>query len=128
VKRSFDPTLVLIILPVEISGPARSGVFHLALDTGATGTLINAGALVSLGYDPALAVERVQVTTGSSVEFAARLPLRRITALGQTRSDFPVLCHTLPPSAVVDGLLGLDFLQGTRLEVDFRASTVCLEC
>lgn len=126
-KQTFDPTLGLIVLPVEISGPARSGIFHLALDTGATGTLINAGVLVSLGYDPALAQERVQVTTGSGVEYAARLPLRRITALGQTRSEFAILCHTLPPSAAVDGLLGLDFLQGTRLEVDFRAGTVNLE-
>jgi hypothetical protein len=35
--------------------------------------------------------------------------------------NFPVLGHTLPPSAGVDGLLGLDFLRGQSLTLDFRS-------
>jgi hypothetical protein len=76
--------------------------------------------LVAIGYDPALSADRVQVTTGSGIEFAPRVVLRRICALAQERLDYPVLGHTLPPSASVDGLLGLDFLRGLNLEVDFR--------
>jgi hypothetical protein len=37
---------------------------------------------------------------------------------------FSVLAHTLPPSAGVDGLLGLDFLRGQVLTVDFRSGRV----
>jgi hypothetical protein len=33
----------------------------------------------------------------------------RLLAHSRNRDDFPVLGHTLPPSAAVDGLLGLDF-------------------
>jgi predicted aspartyl protease len=90
------------------------------VDTGATSTLVNVGMLVAIGlrtigYDPAMAAERVQVTTGSGVEFAPRVVMQRVSALGQERLGFPVLGHTLPPSASVDGLLGPDFLRGLNL-------------
>ena len=76
--------------------------------------------LVALGYDPALSQARVQLTTGSGVEYAPRVTLSRIRGLDQERPDFPVLGHTLPPSAGVDGLIGLDFFRDRNLAVDFR--------
>ena len=102
-----------------VDGPSGSAVLQLALDTGATGTMINAGMLVALGYDPALAPERIQVTTGSGVEFVPRLVLDKVVALGQERLHFPVLAHTLPPSAGIDGLLGLDFVRGVQIDGGF---------
>lgn len=122
----FDPQQGLIVLPVTISGPDGIVQLRLALDTGATSTLIRPVHFEAIGYDPGLAQERVQVTTGSGVEFAARVPVTRISALGRSRRNFPVLSHTLPPSATVDGLLGLDFFRGSRLEIDFRRSFVRL--
>jgi hypothetical protein len=88
--------------------------------------VINVGMLVALGYDPALVPERIQVTTGSGVEFVPRVSLDKIVALGQERTTFPVLGHTLPPSAGIDGVLGLDFVRGQTLRVDFRTGTITL--
>jgi predicted aspartyl protease len=122
----FDAQHNLIVVPVRLWGPNGTAVVQLALDTGATSTLLNAGPLVALGYDPASIAERVQVTTGSSVEFAPRIVLQRIEALGHIRMSFRALCHTLPPSTRVDGLLGLDFLRGRSLVVDFRAGEITL--
>jgi len=116
----------LVVVQAAVDGPSGTAVLRLALDTGATGTVINVGLLVALGYDPALVPERIQVTTGSSVEFVPRVPLQKIIALGQERINFPVLAHTLPPSAGIDGLLGLDFLRGQTLTVDFRTGTITL--
>ena len=82
--------------------------------------------LVALGYDPALVPERIQVTTGSGVEFVPRVFLHKIVALGQERTNFPVLGHTLPPSASIDGVLGLDCVRGQTLTVDFRTGTITL--
>jgi hypothetical protein len=82
--------------------------------------------LVSVGYDPALVPNRIQVTTGSGVEFVPRVVLDKLKALGQERIGFPVLCHTLPPGASVDGLLGLDYLRGQSLTIDFRNGRVTL--
>ena len=122
----FNAQRGLIVLQAELFGPSGSAVLRLALDTGATATLINVGLLVALGYDPALAPVRVQVTTGSGVEFAPRVTISKIAALGQEQDNFPVLGHTLPPSAGVDGLLGLDFLRGRELVIDFRQGRVRL--
>jgi len=123
---SFDSRQGSIVVRAELSGYTGSGILRLALDTGATSTVVNVGMLVAIGYDPALAADRVQVTTGSGIEFAPRVVVKRFVALGHVRSDFPVLGHTLPPSAGVDGLLGLDFLRGQGLTIDFRAGQVTL--
>jgi hypothetical protein len=123
---SFDPHQGLIIIQAELEGPSGTAILRLALDTGATGTLINVGMLVSIGYDPSLAPDRVQVTTGSGVEFVPRIRLNRITALGQEQTGFAVLCHTLPPSTTVDGLLGLDFFRGEKLTIDFNKGEITL--
>jgi hypothetical protein len=111
----FDPRYGLIIVQAELWGPAGSAVLRLALDTGATSTMANVGLL-----------DRVQVTTGSGVEFVPRVTLDKVMALGQERAGFPVLGHTLPPSSGVDGLLGLDFFRGQRLALDFRLGQASL--
>lgn len=126
-KLSFEAKDGLIIVPTRLWGPTRDTVVQLALDTGATGSLLNWDVLVFLGYDPAIESERRQITTGSGVEFVPQIALERIEALGQTRKDFPVLAHTLPPSARVDGLLGLDFFRLHRLTINFREGLVTLD-
>lgn len=123
-KVKFNGSLGLIVVPAEFKGPSGEGILRLALDTGATTTMINAAPLVAAGYDLALAPERVQITTGSGVEFVPRVMLTRLTALGQEELRFPVLCHTLPPSAGVDGVLGLDFM---RKRVLFKRGTIELK-
>jgi predicted aspartyl protease len=123
---AFDPHQGLIVIDANVIGPSGSALVRLAVDTGAVGTVIAAGLLVAVGYDPALAPDRVQITTASGVEFVPRVTLAKITALGLDRQGFPVLCHTLPSSVGVDGLLGLDFLRGQLLTVDFRLGQVAL--
>jgi predicted aspartyl protease len=121
---SFDPSQGLIVVPARLHGPNGDVIARLALDTGATGTMVNWDLLVLIGYDPAAIQERIQVTTGSGVEYVPRVPVKRIECLDAQRQGFPVLCHTLPPTAMVDGLLGLDYLRGSRLEVDFANGTI----
>ncbi len=41
----------MIIVPAELTGPTGTAIVRLALDTGATGTLVNASVLVAAGYD-----------------------------------------------------------------------------
>jgi predicted aspartyl protease len=117
----FNPESGLIIVGAELVGPGGSAILRLALDTGATRTAVNIAMLVAIGYDPALSAERVQVTTGSGIEFAPRIELSRLTALGLERFGLSVLGHTLPPSTGVDGVLGLDFFRDLHLTIDFRA-------
>lgn len=123
---SFNAQRGLIIIQVELFGPSGSIVLRLALDTGATGTMVNVAPLTTIGYDPSLVPDRVQVTTGSGVEYAPRILVSRIKALGQERGNFHVLAHTLPPSASIDGVLGLDFLRAQVLNIDFSQGAITL--
>ena len=91
----FEPDQGLIIVRTEVAGPSGTVVLRLALDTGATSMVINVALLVAVGYDPALAPDRFQMTTGSGVEFAPRISVNKIVAFGQERTGFPVLCYTL---------------------------------
>src|ERR1035441_6099618 len=95
----FNPQAGLIIVRSELFGPSGSIILRLALDTGATSTMISVGPLAAVGYDPSLVSDRVQVITGSGVEFVPRIQISRLTALGRERTCFPILSHTLPPSA-----------------------------
>lgn len=124
---TFDPHAGLIVVPTVLWGPSGEIAPRLALDTGATRSLISWDVLIGVGYDPSLSQARVRVTTGSAVEFVPTVIVQKVRALDREHVDFPLLCHNLPPSAQVDGLLGLDFFCGQRLVIDFRASTVILE-
>jgi len=126
VNYPFNAQSGLVVVQTEIFGPSGSIVLSFALDTGATGTMINVAPLTAIGYDSSLASERVQVTTGSGVEYAPRISVARFKSMEQERFDFPALAHTLPPSASIDGLLGLDFLRGQKLELDFQQGIISL--
>jgi hypothetical protein len=96
VSYSFDARHGLIILLAELFGTSGSIIVRLALDTGATRTTINVGLLTTIGYDPSLVPDRIQMTTGSGVEYAPLLLVRRVEALGQGRTDFRwwlIRCH-----------------------------------
>jgi predicted aspartyl protease len=120
----FQPHAGLIVVRAELEGPAGNGVLRLALDTGATTTVISAAMMVAVGYDPALAGTRLQVTTGSGVESVPSLAVNKLSSLGHERQSMSILCHTLPPSAGIDGLLGLDFFRGLALLIDFRGGQI----
>jgi predicted aspartyl protease len=115
-----------ILVEAEVTGPACTLPLQLILDTGATTTLINRDVLISLGFDLASPSNLIKMTTGSTVELVPRVLLTRLTAFGQHRFGFPVLAHALPESAQVLGLLGLDFLRGLELKIDFRSGQIDL--
>jgi predicted aspartyl protease len=123
---SFNPESGLVLVQALIIGPNGKATINLALDTGASKTLINEDILLSLGYDRSQAVAQSKITTGSKVESVALIKLKSLFALNQERTGLIVVCHTLPPSANIDGLLGLDFFRSTNLNLDFRAGEITL--
>lgn len=73
---AFDPHQGLIIVNSEIVG--ASGTAVLALDTGATTTLINSDMLLSIGYDSAGSQRRVQITTASGLEEVPQIKCKKV--------------------------------------------------
>lgn len=123
---SFNPQHHLIGVEVRLFGPSGDCKARLALDTGASSTVIAKDLLILIGYDPDTLPKTVNFTTGSGVESAARVSIDKLEALGQVRLNFSVIAHTLPPTASIDGLLGLDFLRNHVLTLDFQNGEIIL--
>jgi hypothetical protein len=99
----------------------------LALDTGASVTTINVNHLLRVGHDPSAFPANVPVATGTGVLHVPRLPFMALTALGQTRPNFPIIAHTLPAATLVDGVLGLNFFRDSILTLDFQKGELTLQ-
>ncbi len=124
---SFDPRGSLIVVPATLYLGKRPETVRLGLDTGATRTVISRQIALHLGYEPAESDRRTRIITGSGAISVPLLKIDRLEALGKALTNVPVLCHTLPSRAAIDGVLGLDFLRGRRLTIDFRAGQLALE-
>ncbi len=120
----FDVHSDLIIIQVRLWGPTGDTFARFALDTGATETVVSATTLSHVGYDLRQSTDGVRVRTASGIEIVPRLTLERFAALGQERSGFPVLGLGLP--ADIDGLLGLDFVRGQELCINYRTGLIAL--
>lgn len=120
----FDPRHKHVRVEVDVHGDASSAVLGFALDTGSSRTTIAEGVILFLRYDPQAATRRVRVTTSSGMETLPLVTVRRISALEHERTDLPVVARTLPPSADIDGLLGLDFFRDQVLTIDFRSGEI----
>lgn len=124
----FDPKFSVIILLVKIKGKAQRELYlRMALDTGASLSVIPWTAAETLGYDPARSQRRVSFMTGSGMEAAPVLTVEEMEVLGVRIDRVSVLCHDLPQRSLVDGLLGLSFLKHCRMVADFKTGVLSLE-
>jgi len=125
VSWTFDPSSGLIRVTVRLWRGPKSLIFEFALDTGATGTVIQPVALELLGYDLTLPVRHTRLSTGSATGTAGLWVVERVQSLGHETLGLTVVGHTLPDELAVDGLLGLDYFRGpNRLEIDFGPGTL----
>ncbi len=123
----FDPARRIVAVTALLSGPLGTTEAELALDTGASRTLISPKLLAFIGCPIPTDAEGIVVTTGSRRELMPKVRVPELKALGHSVRDFTVLAHQLPACTSVHGLLGLDFFTGCRLELDFRAGTIRLD-
>lgn len=117
----------MAIIEGVLRGPAGHVILRLLLNTGAAFCMLRPDILLSAGYDLDTPRERMRIATVSKIEIVPVIRVQELTTLGQTRRSFAVLSHELPLSATIDGVLGLNFLRGHILTVDFRAGVVRLE-
>lgn len=108
-------------------GPQGHTRLLLALDTGASRTVIAPLVLEAVGCAVSNDAAGLMVATGSRREFMPLVQVSKLTALGHSVENLSVLGHQLPAGMAVHGLLGLDFFTGCKLELDFRAGTIRLD-
>ncbi len=118
-KFKFKADYGLVYVRVKVGCDDREVILNLALDTGASGTIISAKKLREVGYNLDTPEDEVYITTGSGLIFVPKITIEKLAALGNEKADFLVIAHDFPPTSSVDGVLGLDFLRGNVLTVDF---------
>lgn len=116
----FDTNLRIIRVVAGVFGPSGNLLIRLAIDTGATRTLIRDGVLHDIGCDPTAAIRIEPVLTPAGVIDLPVVRLDRLSALGTIRSGFEVACGTMPANAPIDGFLGLDFLRRNQIVISFE--------
>ncbi len=120
-KFRFNTKAPVIILSVLSEGKGRSKQkIRMALDTGATFSMIPWNTADILGLEPELSKERIEIITASGVEKAPLVTLKSMVVLGKKIEGTGVVVHDLPPKSYVDGLLGLKSLVELKLKIDFK--------
>jgi len=102
----------------------------LALDTGATNTIIDLNLLLIAGYELKQAQRVVEFETAKGPIEAYVFRIAYLTALGITKTDFTVCAYDFLSNRIftrIDGVLGLDFLRDHVLTLNFKVFEILIE-
>ena len=113
----------LITVPVLLHGVRRTTV-TMAIDTGATYTLIPWKVAQGLGFEPERDAKRINITTASSTEQAPLIILSQISVFKKQARNIEVVVHDLPSTSRIDGLLGLNALLALKIKIDFSREEI----
>jgi predicted aspartyl protease len=123
----FDPSGLMIIVKAHVWGPLRDTDLNLVLDTGSTQTLIQPHIMDALGFNPrdAISITGVYSATGKEQGYTIKVP--QFSALGFTRTSFPIHVFDLAEHYEIDGLIGLSFLRHYDYTVRSIAGQILIE-
>ena len=123
----FDKKSAMVIVPATIKVGDKLKRLYLAVDTGASITLIDSDVMKSIGYIEARSIGTTHTVTASKTETVHEYSLDNIMALGLIRRNFKVISRALPLGLGIDGLLGLNFFKHKELTIDFRKSEIRIQ-
>mgnify|MGYP001600045533 CR=1 FL=1 len=109
---------------VRLSGPKGARLVRLALDTGATTTMVPPKAALAIGVNPVRATVTRETLTASGKELVPVVTIPALRLFERTFRRVAVVCHELPSESPIDGLLGLDLLTRLRAVVDLTKPSI----
>ena len=121
-----EPESGLIIISIEIDNKFE---LKMVIDTGATNTTIDSNALYLLGYDLKDNLGKVEIETANGVIETEVFEVGRFASLGQTKIKFQIQVYDFLAHGFFsdyNGLLGLDFFEGTNFCIDTKLNTITL--
>jgi hypothetical protein len=121
-----EPENGLIIVSIEIDDKYE---LKMVLDTRATNTTIDSNALYLLGYDLKDSIGTVEIETANGVIETEVFEVGIFSSLGQTRYKFQIQVYDFLAHGIFtdyNGLLGLDFFEGTKFCIDTKLNLITL--
>lgn len=117
----------LLVTRAAVTGPNGNVlVLRLLVDTGASYTILPVEAVERIGCDTVHPVSTVRIVSANGIIVSPMVKLVRFSCLGRQFRNFPVVAHTLPSGAFVDGLLGMDLLNRLSAVLDLDRATIRL--
>ncbi len=114
----------LLIAYARVHGPKGSRFVRLAIDTGATATMIPPKIAIAIGLHPTRSHLVRETLTVSGKEFVPVVVVPRFQVFEKTLRRVTVTCHELPPESPIDGLLGLDILTRLKAILDLAKPSI----
>jgi predicted aspartyl protease len=126
-KFEREPESGILLVGIFLDKRSR---LKVVLDTGASHTTIDSNALYITGYDLGNALGMVEIETANGVIQTEVYEIKEITALGITRYNYPVQVYDFLAHGILSnyqGLLGIDFFEGTKFCIDTLKNQVSVE-
>jgi predicted aspartyl protease len=115
---------------IRLDAQIGSSDFTLALDTGATHTVIDLTIMLMNGFTLKNAIRTVEFETAKGIISAYVFNVKQLKVLGLIRQNIEIASYDFMGNNVmldIDGVLGLDFLKGTELSISFKNFTISLQ-
>ena len=119
-----EPESGLILVNVEIDNKFE---LKMILDTGATNTTIDSNALYLLGHDLKDNIGTVEIETANGIIETEVFEIECFASLGLIKEKFQIQVYDFLSHGIFsdyDGLLGLDFFEGTRFCIDTKNNKI----
>jgi hypothetical protein len=104
--------------------------YTLALDTGASNTVLDLAALIILGYEVKDSIKTVQFETAKGSLTAYVFLVKEITALGITRRNMEICSYDFFNNNIfsdMHGVLGLDFFRDCKFCIDMLKQVITVQ-
>ncbi len=119
-KRTDEDSLIIVKC---VLGTDR---LSLALDTGASHTVIDLATILLAGYEMKEVVKMVELETGKGSIDAYVFKVDAISSLGITHQNMEVCSYDFLENNLlaIHGVLGLDFFKDTDLLISFKRNEI----
>lgn len=123
-KREPDSGLILVNIEIDYKYELK-----MILDTGATHTTIDSNAMYLFGHDLKESIGVVEIETANGIIQTDVFEIDNFSSLGIVKNKFQIQVYDFLAHGIFsdyDGLLGLDFLEGTKFCIDTRENTITI--
>lgn len=123
-KFRLNTTEGIILCKAKVTNAKQSIFIKLAIDTGASYTMISIETALAIGINPSSSKRHIEITTANGVIFAPIIKIPSFECFGIELKNMETVCHNLPPESPVEGLLGLNFLKTAKVVLDFSRNLI----
>lgn len=123
-KREVESGLIIVNIEIDAKYELK-----MVFDTGATNTTIDSNALYLLGYNLKDNIGMVEIETANGIIETEVFEVGSFSSLGLTKQKFQIQVYDFLAHGVFsdyNGLLGLDFFEGTKFCIDMKLNTVTI--